>query len=132
MQVATIAAFVASGFLLYRLVARDDPYEQARADAGALPVRDAIGVSRGETMAVRGFVFDGPGARELRLCDGRKTGHPPRCLGPFVSLHNADAGQLILRRGVDPDEGPVLYSDEPVTLVGTLLGTILTVQVVAR
>jgi hypothetical protein len=132
LQVATIVAFGGCAVLLYRIVAPGPTYEQPELDGKVIKVRDAIAVSKAEPLTVRGFVFQGPGARELRLCDGRKTGSPPSCIGPFVSIRNADRGQFVLEQATAGSEGTVYYSAGSVSIIGTVVGTVLTVDVVLR
>lgn len=130
LRLATVAAFIVSGVLFYRLVDRGGGgYEQPEVEEGQVSVADVIAFSRGQPLVVRGFVFEGPGSRELRLCDARQGGGPPRCIGPFVSLHGVDVGNFETRTGAT-EEGPVRYSPEAVTIRGVVIGTIMEVAVV--
>lgn len=131
LRILTIAAFVASGVLAWRLLdgSGSEPVEDADRGTEAYDVKTAIGVSRAEPMTVTGFVFDGPGPVGLRMCNGRRGTNPPRCVGPFLGLEQVDAGSFELRQGT-LDGRPYGWSPEPVTATGVLVGTVFTVQVV--
>lgn len=131
LRILTIAAFVASGVLAWRLLdgSGSNPVEEPDPAAEAYDVKTAIAVSKAQPMTVTGFVFDGPGSVGLRMCNGRRGSNPPRCVGPFLGLEQVDAGSFELRQG-KLDGRPYGWSPEPVTMTGILVGTVFTVQVV--
>ena len=125
----TLLSLAAIAILAVRLAF---PGDDASPDAPRLGdddlgVADAIGRAPVNPVIIRGYVFEGPGFRELRLCDRREGGDPPRCIGPFVSLYGINSGGFDLRSATS-DEGRVLYSDDDVALLGTLSGTAFEVQ----
>ena len=129
LRILTVVAFLACGVMAWRLLNGPDPVQRVESDGEALDVMTAIGVSRAKPMTVRGYLFEGPGVFELRMCNGRRGGSPPSCVGPYISLENVDRGSFELREGT-VDEGVVRWSPEPVTATGVLVGTLFTVQVV--
>lgn len=133
LRVATVAVFLVCGLLLFDLLVdrgpEKRPFELPEFQPGELSVGAAISLETADPLTLRGFVFLGPGARELRLCMSRTRDHPPRCLGPFVSLEGVDPGSFELHSG-DTDDGQVLYSPDDVLLNGSLIGTIMQVSVV--
>ena len=68
----------------------------------------------------------------LRLCDHRRTGSPPSCIGPFLDLAAVDEGSFALKARRDGQGHLVEWQVQPVTLVGVVSGTLLTVQQVLR
>lgn len=131
LRLLTIAAFVASGVLAWRLLdgSGSDRVEEAGRGSEAYDVKTAIAVSRAEPITVTGFVFDGPGSLGLRMCNGRQGSNPPRCVGPYLGLEQVDPGSFVLRQGSLDGRG-YRWSPEPVTATGILVGTVFTVQVV--
>ena len=127
----TIAVFVVAGVLFVRLVMPSDRDKQAEPRQGELDVADAISVAGQRPLAVRVYVFKGPGGLGLRLCDGKQAGSPPRCLGPFLDLYRIDEGSFALRSGTT-DAGEVQWVDDPLTIRGTIIGTAMTVSEVLQ
>lgn len=130
LRLLTLLTFLAAGLLAVRFLLPNDERgrEEPRTEQGEFTVGDAIALAP-ETAVVRGYVFSGPGHRELRLCHAREGGTPPRCLGPFLSLYGINEGAFALRAG-DTEEGRVLFSPEPVAVSGGLSGTALDVRLV--
>ena len=127
----TILVFVAAGVLFVRLFNPPPQAKEAEPREGELDVADAISVAGTKPLAVRGYVFKGPGGLGLRLCDGRQPGSPPRCLGPFVDLYRVDEGSFGLKTG-KTDAGTVQWVDDPLTIRGTIVGTARTVSEVLQ
>ncbi|HLG00617.1 MAG TPA: hypothetical protein VI916_09105, partial [Acidimicrobiia bacterium] len=132
LRTLTLLTFVAAAFLAIRLFVPSDDVgrQEPTYEDGELSVADAISIARGDPLAVRGYVFAGPGARELRLCNSREGSDPPRCIGPFLSLYGVDAGAFGMREDTDDAEGPLRFSPEEVLVTGPVNGTAMTVQVV--
>lgn len=131
-RTATIVAFLVVAFLAVRLVTAGDDkpfYEHPTFRNDELPVFNALALETGDPVVIRGFVFEGPGARELRLCNARTRDDPPGCLGPFLSLEGVDRGSFAMEEG-RTDEGGVLYSPDSVALRGTLIGSLMKVELV--
>ncbi len=131
LRIGTIAGAVIAAWLLYRLFTPDAPTQTPEPRAGETSVAIAINVAATEPLAVRGYVFQGPGGLGLRLCQGRQRGDPPNCLGPFLDLDGVNETSFSLRPG-RIDGNPMQWSEEPVTLVGPVVGTRMTVQQVLR
>jgi hypothetical protein len=93
--------------------------------AGETAVAAALDASPTRRLTVRGYVFDDAGP--LRICHGRWKAEPPRCIGPYLELDRVDAGSFELERGEDRFGNAVLWSDDEVVLVGTVLGPRMTV-----
>lgn len=131
LRVLTLLALLAAAVLAVALLVPDGERgrETPRIPPGELGVAEAIGRAPEGPVVIRGYTFSGPGGRELRLCDSREGGDPPRCIGPFVSLYGIDEGSFDLRSAGTPD-GPVLSSPEPVSVTGTLSGTAFEAQFV--
>ena len=130
LRVLTLIGLAAVVLSAVRLLDAPPPDQTVEARAGEFSVQDAIRRG-GRQLAVRGYVFDGPGGLALRLCNGRRRGDPPTCLGPFVELDGADRGTFNLEEGKVDDE-VVRWSPEPITLVGPVEGARLNVQQVLR
>ena len=130
------ATFVMAGVLvavaLTKLFAAPPKDEHIEPTTGTLTVNDAIQKISATPLAVRGFVFEGPGGLRLRLCDSRKPGSPPSCIGPFLDLYGPGIDALDLRTGRDDEGRRVRWSPDPVTLLGPVGGARLDVQQVLR
>lgn len=130
------ATFVAAGLFVIAVAFQvfSSPPEDEHIESGrdGLRVNDAIQKISPTPVAVRGFVFEGPGGLGLRLCDGRRPGSPPSCIGPFLDLYGPGVDALDLRAGEDDKGRPVRWSPEPVTLLGPVSGARLDVQQVLR
>ena len=131
LRALTIGVFVIAGVLFVRLVMPAEQAKEAEPRQGELDVADAISVAGQRPLAVRGYVFKGPGGLGLRLCDGKQPGSPPRCLGPFVDLYRIDEGSFSLESG-KTDAGPVQWVKDPLTIRGTIVGTAMTVSEVLQ
>ena len=113
-----------------RLLDAPPPEQTPEPRPGELSVQEGIWQG-GRRLAIRGYVFEGPGGLALRLCNARRRGDPPSCIGPFVELDGADAGTFNLEEG-RADGLVVRWSPDPLTLVGPLDGVRLNVQQVLR
>lgn len=138
-QLLRAATFVAAGLLVvlvaFKLFAGpegDEHIDPEELDGGTLTVNTAIQKISREPVPVRGFVFEGPGGLGLRLCDGRRPGSPPSCIGPFLDLYGPGVDALDLRTGKDDKGRRVRWSPDPVTLLGPVSGARLDVQQVLR
>jgi hypothetical protein len=131
LRVLTIGGFVAVAVLAVRALDRPEATRVAEARSGELPVAEALAASGEGRLAVRGYVHEG-GGFPLRLCSGLQGGDPPRCVGPFLELLQVDAARFGLERGTDDRGRRVLWSPRPVTLLGTIEGTRMTVAQVLQ
>jgi hypothetical protein len=131
LRAATILVFIAAGVLFVRMVVPQDAAEEVEPRQGELDVADAISVAGQKPLAVRGYVFKGPGGLGLRLCDGKQNGSPPRCLGPFVDLYQVDEGSFGMK-SAKTDDGEVKWVPDPLTIRGTIVGTAMTVSEVLQ
>ena len=135
-QLLRAATFVAAGLLVVavvvKLFASPAEDEHITAGGGTLTVTEAIQKISREPVPVRGFVFEGPGGLGLRLCDGRRPGSPPSCIGPFLDLYGPAVNALDLRTGEDGKGRRIRWSPDPVTLLGPVTGARLDVQQVLR
>ena len=127
---AGLAALVAVAALKFFAPGAHDQLPTLR--AGELRVSRAIDVAGPEAVTVRGDVFVGPGGLGLRLCDHRRTGSPPACVGPFLDLAGVNEGSFALRSGRDKRGRTVKWQPESVTLLGSVNGTLMTVEQVLR
>jgi len=92
-RTANILRLVALGLLgvvvvlALRVLNPPDPVQAAKPRGGEVSVSDALNQGVGKPMAVRGYVFEGPGGLGLRVCNGRKPGSPPSTCGlaPLVA-----------------------------------------------
>jgi hypothetical protein len=125
-RVLTVLAFGACVVLAIRLLDRPNPVKQPKAGSNGMRVADAIARAQAQEVAVTGFAFEG-GGWPLRLCDSRKSGSPPSCIGPFVYVAGIDRGSFNMKRGRTADRA-VYWTADAVTLLGTLQGTELTVS----
>ena len=121
-RVATLVMFAIAAVLALRILNPGEPTSTPEPKASELQVDRAIAVAGREPLTVRGYVFDGPGGFGLRLCNGRENTSPPRCLGPFLDLDGVNDGSFTLRSGTT-DDGPVRWTEAPLALRGTILGT---------
>ena len=129
-----VTVLLAAGLVLLgavKLFDKPDKPQKVELKSDELGVHDAIIRSIGKRMAVRGYVFDGPGGLRLRICEGRMPGSPPSCLGPFIDIDGPGVGTLEFKTGNDHGD-PVRWSPDPVTLVGPVSGTRMTVEEVLR
>lgn len=132
LRVATFVAFglvlVAGSAFVYRILSADPPAKTAEPRSGELSVTRAIDIAGREPLAVRGYVFAGPGGLGLRLCNGVQATSPPRCLGPYLDLERVNEGSFDLAEA-ETDDGPMLHpKGRAVTLRGTILGTVMDVE----
>jgi hypothetical protein len=130
------ATFVMAGVLVALVVSRffADPPKDEHIDParGTFTVNEAVQKISPTPIPVRGFVFEGPGGLGLRLCDSRKPGSPPSCIGPFLDLQGQGIDALDLRSGKDDHGRRIRWSPDPVTLLGPVHGARLDVQQVLR
>ena len=121
-----VALLIAIGVRAFFDGGDDAPaYDEVESDDDALDPGDAtLRAPVGTAIAVRGYVYD-DGAF-LQLCDTLSDDEPPRCVGPSLLLRGLDLARLALEEG-EVDGTTVLYTDEPVTLGGTVDGTQLDV-----
>ena len=95
-------------------------FVEVASDDAALDPGDAIlRAPADRAIAVRGYVFDD--GSFLQLCQGLVDGDPPACRGPSLLLRNLDLARLDVTEA-DVDGTPIAYTEEPVTLGGTVLG----------
>ncbi|MGI8792092.1 MAG: hypothetical protein ACR2H3_02760 [Acidimicrobiales bacterium] len=131
----TVAAFaavvVAGGLFVVRVLDTEPEAKPAEVGDGELNVSRAIDVAQEDRLAVRGFVFDGPGGLGLRLCNGIQKKSPPLCLGPYLDLERIDRESFGLKKA-RTDDGDVHYPGQPVTLLGVVHGTVMSVEQVLR
>lgn len=128
LRLATIAVFVAVGVLAIRTLHPSPRERPAKPRPSEYDVATAINGPAAE-VAVRGFVFDGPGGQGLRLCQGLRNSTPPSCIGPYLDLDGVDAGNFSFRFG-RTKVGPVRWVEEPVAIRGSVEGTKFRVSVV--
>lgn len=130
--VVCAAAVILGGRMLYELLTAESAVEVVEPRQGEMDVERAIGVAGPEPVAVRGYVFEGPGGLGLRLCNGIQKGDPPRCLGPFLDLYQVNRASFDLVEG-ESDDGPVFHpKGRAVTIRGVIVGTAMTVQQVLQ
>ena len=65
---------------------------------------------------------------QVRLCENLAESFPPQCSGKFLVVEGLD---LTTMDGLT-SEGSVTWSDQPVQLLGTVEGAVLTVAVTSR
>lgn len=131
LRALTILVFVIAGVLFIRLVLPPEGDVEAKPQPGEFDVADAIAVAGQRPLAVRGYVFKGPGGLGLRLCDGKQAGSPPLCRGPFLDLYQVNEGFFGMKSG-KTDDGEVKWVPEPLTIRGTIVGTAMTVSEVLQ
>jgi hypothetical protein len=131
LRALTVLVFVVAGVLFVRLVMPGDAISEVEPRQGELDVADAIAVAGQRPEAVRGYVFKGPGGLGLRLCDGKRNGSPPLCVGPFLELYQVDEGAFGMKTGKTKD-GEVRWVNDPLTIRGTIVGTAMTVSEVLQ
>ena len=135
LRAATAAVFVAVlvviGTSAWRTLNPPPEIRNPELGPSETSVARSIDVSGRGVLTVRGYVFDGPGGLGLRLCDGLRSGDPPRCRGPFLDLDGVNQGNFALERGTT-DDGPILWSDTSIALRGRIDGTRMTVEQVLR
>lgn len=130
LRILTLLGLGAIVILAVRLLDAPPPEQSPAPRGGEFSVQDAIRRG-GRELAVRGYVFEGPGGLGLRLCNARRRGDPPSCIGPFVELDGADAGTFNLSEG--RIEGVAIrWSPDPLTIVGPVDGVRLYVQQVLQ
>ena len=96
---------------------------------GGLTVTDALAGDATGVIAVKGFVFDdGSG---MRLCETLAESFPPQCGGPSIAVEGLALADV---QEYATDEEPVLnteqgvsWTDQHVTLLGELVGDVLTI-----
>ena len=102
------------------------PAAGAPAPGGGLSVEEALGSKLAEPILVEGSLLaDG---MRVRLCSGFRESHPPQCVEPALRLRNLDLASVEGLR----HHGAVAWSDEPVQLLGTVRGDVLTVEGTAK
>jgi hypothetical protein len=131
LRVATFVVFGVVAFVAYRAFNPPPAQSVPSPRAGEVHVDEAIGIATDRPLLVRGNVFDGPGGLGLRLCQGKRNTSPPRCIGPFLVLHQVDDGVFPLESGRTED-GEVRWMSDPITLRGTIVGTRMDVSEVLR
>lgn len=125
-QALVVLAFAVCAVLAIRLLDRPNPVKQAKPAADSVDVVQAIAVGQERVIGVTGYLFEG-GGWEARLCQGRRRGSPPRCVGPFLYAENIDVAQFNVKAG-RLDGKPARWVDEQVTLLGRVRGTTITVS----
>lgn len=125
LQVLTFVAFGVCVLLAIRLLNQPNPVKEPKA-GDSLRVADAIWRGQEREVAVTGYLHDG-GGWEVRLCNAERRGNPPRCVGPFLYVANLDLGQFNMKKGTVNDR-PAQWATEPVTLLGRIRGTEITVS----
>lgn len=125
LRVLTVLAALGVVFMVYRIFAAPDPVERVPPRSQALTVTAALNQPGTGPFDVQGFVFVGAGWDELRLCDARRRGDPPGCIGPFLYISGVTAADFDLEEG-QTDAGVIRWSDR-VVLTGTVVGTEITV-----
>lgn len=131
-RAATVIAFATALVLAARLLlgSTGPGVETPALGAGELDVAHAITPGADRRVVVRGYVFDGPPAWGLRLCNARdRRDGAPHCVGPFLDLQGVDPGSFELRRA-KTREGVEQYSPGAVTVSGSVTGTVIHVAVV--
>ena len=126
LQVLTFAAFGLCAFLAFRLLDRPVEIKQPTLPKDSVGVATAIQVGQEREIAVTGYLHEG-GGWPTRLCNGRDRADTPRCIGPFLYVERLDLNQFNLEKGT-VEKRPVQWVDEPVTLLGRIRGTEITVS----
>ena len=121
------AAVLIVGVLSKFVFAPEREPDEVQLKSDERSVAEAIRFSTLKPMGVRGYVFDGPGGLGLRLCDGRKPGDPPSCIGPFIDVSGPGLGAVPLEEGAG-----VRWSDDAVTFFGVVDGPAMVVEQVLR
>jgi hypothetical protein len=122
---AVVALVIAIGVRAFFDGDDGDDFVEVTSDEAAIAPGDAIQRAPADAaIAVRGYVYD-DGAF-VQLCQGLQDGDPPTCRGPSLLLKNLDLARLALVED-EVDGRTIHYTEEPVTLGGTVLGTELTV-----
>src|SRR5687767_964772 len=87
MRIATIAVFVVAAALAVRALTIIDRPDRQEIEVrrGELSVDEAIRAPGVGPYTVRGWLFN-DGNIGFRLCHARRSGSPPTCIGPFISL----------------------------------------------
>jgi hypothetical protein len=123
-------------FLVLALVAcgsnQDDATPSAPTASGTGPgitIQDAIDSDLEGPLYVRGFLYTQAGT--TRLCDGFAESYPPQCMAPsleVLGLKLVEQRQLYKTGGGVSASGGVSWSEEPITLLGTVQDATLTVS----
>ena len=110
---------------------RSAPFAGRSRETGLLAqiLTDALAGDATGVIAVKGFVFDdGSG---MRLCETLAESFPPQCGGPSIAVEGLALADV---QEYATDEEPVLnteqgvsWTDQHVTLLGELVGDVLTI-----
>ena len=130
LRVLTVLAAVGVGVMVYRILNPPGAVDRPPEAGQTLSVSQTLGKGGTGPFDVRGYVFLGGGWTDLRLCDARRRGDPPGCIGPFLYLAGVEASDFDLDSGRG-DDGEVQWSKGRVVVSGTLVGTELTVGTIS-
>lgn len=100
----------------------EPPGAGAAAPGEALTVSEALATDASEPLLVRGALVAVDG-QPPRLCEVLLESFPPQCGQPALVLEGADLSAF----GPLQTEGGVTWSDDQVSVLGTVDGTTLTV-----
>ncbi|HEX9970061.1 MAG TPA: hypothetical protein VGB03_07970 [Acidimicrobiales bacterium] len=103
---------------------------RVEAGRGELTVDQVFEHRPRQAMVVRGYVTAG-GGFPARLCTALRESDPPQCVGPYLVLHNLDASRVPVHAKGDGDDR-VVWSPEPVALLGTVTTDRMTVTEILR
>jgi hypothetical protein len=101
--------------------------EQSLPTGQTLTVQEALESTAEGPLSVRGTIIAPEGA-EIRLCSAILESYPPQCGEPSLVVEGLDLDTLEgLTSTEDPALAQVTWSEQEVTLVGTVDGGVLTV-----
>ena len=105
----------------------DDPVSGPTIGVGpGLSIGEALTSNLTGPLLINGLLHVQNG--QVRLCESLAESFPPQCAGRFLVVEGLD---LTTMDGLT-SEGSVTWSDQPVQVLGTVEGEVLTVAVTSR
>ena len=105
----------------------DDPVSGPTIGVGpGLSIGEALTSNLTGPLLINGLLHVQTG--QVRLCESLAESFPPQCAGRFLVVEGLD---LTTMDGLT-SEGSVTWSDQPVQVLGTVEGEVLTVAVTSR
>ena len=105
----------------------DDPVSGPTIGVGpGLSIGEALTSNLTGPLLINGLLHVQNG--QVRLCESLAESFPPQCAGRFLVVEGLD---LTTMDGLT-SEGSVTWSDQPVQVLGTVEGEVLTVAVISR